>query len=176
MLPSRAPTDAVAAVRASAEAGWRSDMAPSPAFFARFPRRTPPETWTRPFDWPRAPPPIGNDIFTEDALAWCYFKTGRLRDAEAAIARGATKPARRETIHPRPRRRPSPRPLGERTIGERTGLDVGVRVTSRERARPADFDVKGSGSARGLVAKFPGWRRRARHQHMPKGLRRATGR
>jgi len=28
-----------------------------------------------------------HDIFTEDALAWCYFKSGRLHDALLAIAR-----------------------------------------------------------------------------------------
>jgi Flp pilus assembly protein TadD len=28
-----------------------------------------------------------HDIFTDDALAWCYFKAGRVADARAAMAR-----------------------------------------------------------------------------------------
>ena len=28
-----------------------------------------------------------NDIFTDDALAWAYFKAGRVADARGAIAR-----------------------------------------------------------------------------------------
>ena len=70
---------------ALAEAGWRFD-APHPAQLARFladhnrkldeavalAERTQAER---------------HDIFTEDALAWCYFKSGRLADASLAIAR-----------------------------------------------------------------------------------------
>jgi len=70
---------------ALAEAGWRFD-APHPAQLARFladhdrklaeavalAERTEAER---------------HDIFTEDALAWCYFKSGRLADASAAMAR-----------------------------------------------------------------------------------------
>ena len=68
-----------------AEAGWRFD-APHPAQLARFladhdrklaeavalAERTEAER---------------HDIFTEDALAWCYFKSGRLADATAAMTR-----------------------------------------------------------------------------------------
>jgi len=70
---------------ALAEAGWRFD-APHPAMLARFlaghdrgiaeavklAERTAADR---------------HDIFTEDALAWCYFKAGRLADAEAAMKR-----------------------------------------------------------------------------------------
>jgi len=70
---------------ALAEAGWRFD-APHPAQLARFladhdrklaeavalAERTEAER---------------HDIFTEDALAWCYFKSGRLADATAAMTR-----------------------------------------------------------------------------------------
>jgi tetratricopeptide (TPR) repeat protein len=70
---------------ALAEAGWRFD-APHPAQLARFladhdrkldeavalAERTEAER---------------HDIFSEDALAWCYFKSGRLVDANAAISR-----------------------------------------------------------------------------------------
>jgi hypothetical protein len=30
---------------------------------------------------------VRHDIFTDDALAWAYFKAGRLADARRAIAR-----------------------------------------------------------------------------------------
>jgi tetratricopeptide (TPR) repeat protein len=70
---------------ALAEAGWRFD-APHPAQLARFladhdrkleeavalAERTAAER---------------DDIFTDDALAWCYFKAGRVREAASAIAR-----------------------------------------------------------------------------------------
>jgi tetratricopeptide (TPR) repeat protein len=70
---------------ALAEAGWRFD-APQPTFLARFlaehdrkideavqiAERTAAER---------------HDIFTEDALAWCYFKAGRLAEAEAAMTK-----------------------------------------------------------------------------------------
>ena len=68
---------------ALAEAAWRSD-APNPAQLSRFLA-----------DHDRELPEAvrlaeraavdRHDIFTEDALAWVYFKSGRLRDAHAAI-------------------------------------------------------------------------------------------
>jgi tetratricopeptide (TPR) repeat protein len=38
------------------------------------------------------------DIFTEDALAWCYFKSGRLTEAAEAIARALRTGTRDRTI------------------------------------------------------------------------------
>jgi tetratricopeptide (TPR) repeat protein len=81
---------------ALAEAGWRFD-APNPAQLARFladhdrkldeavalAERTEAER---------------HDIFTEDALAWCYFKSGRVADAAAAIARAQRTGTRDRTI------------------------------------------------------------------------------
>jgi tetratricopeptide (TPR) repeat protein len=81
---------------ALAEAGWRFD-APHPAQLARFladheqqlgealalAERTAAER---------------HDIFTEDALAWCYFKSGRVHDAAAAIARARRTGTRDRTI------------------------------------------------------------------------------
>jgi tetratricopeptide (TPR) repeat protein len=81
---------------ALAEAGWRFD-APHPAQLARFladhdrkldeavalAERTAAER---------------HDIFTEDALAWCYFKSGRVREAAAAIARAQRTGTRDRTI------------------------------------------------------------------------------
>jgi len=81
---------------ALAEAGWRFD-APHPAQLARFladhdrkldeavalAERTAAER---------------HDIFTDDALAWCYFKAGRVREAAAAIARAQRTGARDKTI------------------------------------------------------------------------------
>jgi tetratricopeptide (TPR) repeat protein len=70
---------------ALAEAGWRFD-APHPAQLSRFLA-----------DHDRKLPEAvrlaenaavdRHDIFTEDALAWAYFKSGRLRDAREAIAK-----------------------------------------------------------------------------------------
>jgi tetratricopeptide (TPR) repeat protein len=81
---------------ALAEAGWRFD-APQPALLARFladhdrkldeavalAERTEAER---------------HDIFTEDALAWCYFKSGRLAEAAAAITRAQRTGTRDRTI------------------------------------------------------------------------------
>ena len=70
---------------ALAEAGWRFDM-PQPALLARFLAdhdRQLPEA----VRLVEAAAADRHDIFTEDALAWCYFKSGRLHDALLAIAR-----------------------------------------------------------------------------------------
>ena len=81
---------------ALAEAGWRFD-APHPAQLARFladhgrkleeavalAERTQAER---------------HDIFTDDALAWCYFKSGRVEEARAAIARAQRTGTRDRTI------------------------------------------------------------------------------
>jgi tetratricopeptide (TPR) repeat protein len=69
---------------ALAVAGWRSD-APHPAQLSRFLAdhdRELPEA-VRLAEGAAAD---RHDIFTEDALAWAYFKSGRLHDAQAAIA------------------------------------------------------------------------------------------
>jgi tetratricopeptide (TPR) repeat protein len=81
---------------ALAEAGWRFD-APHPSQLARFladhdrklgeavalAERTQAER---------------HDIFTEDALAWCYFKNGRIHEAELAITRAQRTGTRDRTI------------------------------------------------------------------------------
>jgi tetratricopeptide (TPR) repeat protein len=70
---------------ALAEAGWRFD-APEPARLARFLA-----DHGRKLDEAVAlaerTEAGRHDIFSEDALAWCYFKSGRLADATAAISR-----------------------------------------------------------------------------------------
>ena len=70
---------------ALAEAGWRSD-APDPKNLARFladhDRKI--DEAVRIAERARSE---RHDIFTEDALAWAYFKAGRLTDAREAIAR-----------------------------------------------------------------------------------------
>jgi tetratricopeptide (TPR) repeat protein len=68
---------------ALAEAGWRFD-APNPAMLARFLAdhdRNLPDAVTL----VEGAAADRHDIFTEDALAWVYFKSGRLRDAAAAM-------------------------------------------------------------------------------------------
>ena len=69
---------------ALAEAGWRGD-APEPKNLARFlaehDRKIPEAVSIA-----EAAAADRHDIFTEDALAWAYFKAGRLPDAKRAIA------------------------------------------------------------------------------------------
>jgi tetratricopeptide (TPR) repeat protein len=69
---------------ALAEAGWRSDVS-EPKSLARF---------LADHGKAEAAVPVAEqaaaarqDIFTDDALAWAYFKSGRLDDARRAIAR-----------------------------------------------------------------------------------------
>jgi tetratricopeptide (TPR) repeat protein len=69
---------------ALAEAGWRGD-APEPKNLARFlaeHNRKIPEA----IAIAEAAAAERRDIFTEDALAWAYFKAGRIADAKRAIA------------------------------------------------------------------------------------------
>jgi tetratricopeptide (TPR) repeat protein len=81
---------------ALAEAGWRFD-APHPAQLARF---------LADHEWKldealalaERTEAARRDIFTEDALAWCYFKSGRLADAAAAIGRAQRTGTRDRTI------------------------------------------------------------------------------
>lgn len=68
---------------ALAEAGWRFD-APNPTMLARFLAdhdRNLPEALAI----AERAAADRRDIFTKDALAWCYFKNGRLQEAAAAI-------------------------------------------------------------------------------------------
>jgi hypothetical protein len=41
---------------------------------------------------------VRRDIFTEDALAWCYFKAGRVKEAAAAIERARRTGTKDKTI------------------------------------------------------------------------------
>jgi len=81
---------------ALAEAGWRFD-APHPAQLARFLA-----DHERKLDEAVAlaerTEADRHDIFTEDALAWCYFKSGRVSDAATAIARAQRTGTRDRTI------------------------------------------------------------------------------
>jgi tetratricopeptide (TPR) repeat protein len=70
---------------ALAEAGWRSDV-PDPKSLARFLADRGRKLEEAVLIAERAASER-HDIFTEDALAWAYFKAGRLTDAKAAIAR-----------------------------------------------------------------------------------------
>jgi tetratricopeptide (TPR) repeat protein len=70
---------------ALAETGWRVD-APQPAVLARFLAehdRSPQEA----IRLAESAAAARHDIFTDDALAWAYFKAGRLQDASAAMRR-----------------------------------------------------------------------------------------
>lgn len=68
---------------ALAEAGWRFD-APQPAFLARF-LADHDRTVDEAVRLAERAAADRRDIFTEDALAWSYFKAGRQRDAERAM-------------------------------------------------------------------------------------------
>jgi len=81
---------------ALAEAGWRGD-APEPKNLARFlaehDRKIPEAVAIA-----EAAATDRRDIFTEDALAWSYFKAGRLVDAKTAIAEALRTGSRDATI------------------------------------------------------------------------------
>jgi tetratricopeptide (TPR) repeat protein len=69
---------------ALAEAAWKSDI-PEPKNLARFlADHGKPQDAVKVAEEAAA---SRHDIFTEDALAWSYFKSGRVMDAQAAIAR-----------------------------------------------------------------------------------------
>ena len=79
-----------------AEAGWRFD-APNPVLLARFMAdhdRNLPDALSlaqrAAADW--------HDIFTEDALAWCYFKNGKLQDAASTIKEARRTGTKDQTI------------------------------------------------------------------------------
>jgi tetratricopeptide (TPR) repeat protein len=81
---------------ALAEAGWRFD-APHPAQLARF---LADHGWKLDEAVALAERTAAErrDIFTDDALAWCYFKSGRVEEARAAIARAQRTGTRDRTI------------------------------------------------------------------------------
>jgi tetratricopeptide (TPR) repeat protein len=81
---------------ALAEAGWRFD-APHPAQLARFLADHDRKLEEAVALAERADADR-HDIFTEDALAWCYFKSGRVRDAAAAMARAQRTGTKDRTI------------------------------------------------------------------------------
>jgi tetratricopeptide (TPR) repeat protein len=68
---------------ALAEAGWRFD-APNPAMLARFLAEHD-RSLADAVALAEGAAKEKHDIFTEDALAWCYFKSGRVSEAAAAI-------------------------------------------------------------------------------------------
>ncbi len=81
---------------AEAERGWRFD-APNPAMLARFLA----DHGRQPGDAVAVAERAAadrQDIFTEDALAWSYFRAGRLREAAASIARATRTGTRDRTI------------------------------------------------------------------------------
>jgi len=82
---------------AMAEATWRSD-APEPKNLARFlaDRGTKVEEAVRIAERASAE---RDDIFTNDSLAWAYFKANRIGDARRAIARALRTGTKDRTIH-----------------------------------------------------------------------------
>src|SRR5262249_53384675 len=89
-------TDEAAREYALAATGWRVD-APQPAMLARFLAdhdRSPDEA-VRLAETAAAD---RHDIFTDDALAWAYFKAGRVQDADAAMRRALRTGSKDQTI------------------------------------------------------------------------------
>jgi tetratricopeptide (TPR) repeat protein len=78
-------SDAAARQYALAETGWRVDV-PQPAALARFLAEHD-RNLDEAMRLAETAAADRHDIFTEDALAWAYFKAGRLADAAAAIRR-----------------------------------------------------------------------------------------
>ena len=81
---------------ALAEAGWRFD-APQPSLLARFlaDHDRGVEEAVRLAERAAAD---RHDIFTEDALAWAYFKAGRVKDADGAMRRAFRTGTKDQTI------------------------------------------------------------------------------
>jgi tetratricopeptide (TPR) repeat protein len=69
---------------ALAVAAWRSD-APDPKNLARFLAEHGQKT-DEAVQIAEAAATVRHDIFTQDALAWAYFKSGRIADAKRTIA------------------------------------------------------------------------------------------
>ena len=81
---------------ALAEAGWRFD-APNPAMLARFLAEHD-RALSDAVALAESAARERHDIFTQDALAWCYFKSGRLREAAAAIKQARRTGSKDQTI------------------------------------------------------------------------------
>jgi tetratricopeptide (TPR) repeat protein len=81
---------------ALAETGWRVD-APHPAMLARFLADHGGDIAAA-VRLAEGAAAQRHDIFTEDALAWCYFKAGRLHDAVDAIGRARRTGTKDKTI------------------------------------------------------------------------------
>jgi tetratricopeptide (TPR) repeat protein len=81
---------------ALAEAGWRFD-APNPVLLARFLAdhdRNLPDA----LSLAQRAAADRHDIFTEDALAWCYFKNGKLQEAALTIRKARRTGTKDQTI------------------------------------------------------------------------------
>jgi tetratricopeptide (TPR) repeat protein len=81
---------------ALAEAGWRFD-APNPAMLARFLAEHD-RALSDAVALAESAARERHDIFTQDALAWCYFKSGRVREAAAAIKQARRTGSKDQTI------------------------------------------------------------------------------
>jgi tetratricopeptide (TPR) repeat protein len=89
-------SDAAARQYALAETGWRVDV-PQPALLARFLAQHDRGVGEA-VRLAEAAAADRHDIFTEDALAWAYFKSGRVTDAAAAINRALRTGTKDQTI------------------------------------------------------------------------------
>jgi len=89
-------TDAAAREYALAEAGWRVD-APQPAVLARFLAEHD-RSLEEAVRLAESAAVDRHDIFTDDALAWAYYKAGRVQDAGAAIRRALRTGSKDQTI------------------------------------------------------------------------------
>jgi len=81
---------------ALAEAAWRVDV-PQPAMLARFLAEHG-RNLDEAVRLAEGEAAVRRDIFTEDALAWCYFKAGRVKEAAAAIERARRTGTKDKTI------------------------------------------------------------------------------
>jgi len=95
-------SDAAARQYALAETGWRVDV-PQPALLGRFLAEHD-RNVDEAMRLAETAAADRHDIFTEDALAWVYFKAGRVADAAAAIRRALRTGTKDQTIRA-PRRR-----------------------------------------------------------------------
>ena len=81
---------------ALAENGWRVDT-PQPALLARF-LATHNRSTAEAVRLAETAAVERHDIFTDDALAWAYFKAGRVREAGTAIHRALRTGTKDQTI------------------------------------------------------------------------------
>jgi tetratricopeptide (TPR) repeat protein len=132
------PADA-ARYYALAETGWRVDV-PQPAMLARFLAehdRHPDEAVAL----AELAAADRHDIFTEDSLAWAYFKVGRLTDAAAASTRALRLGAKDRTIL-----------YHAAAIRQGLGDHVGAhRLAAQALAGHPRFDVRLAPAARSLL-------------------------